>query len=184
MKMKPTLLAALGAFAVAAPAFAADIRVEDPFARVSSIMAQSGAAFMRIENHGDTDDRLIAAQSDVAQRIELHTHIEDDAGVMRMVEVEAGFAVPAGGGHMLERGGDHVMFMGLTRQLEHGDEITLTLVFETAGEMTLSVPVDLERQPDHGHSHGHGHDHSHDHDHSHEHGNGHEHGHEHGHSHD
>ena len=161
--MRFSLLTAAFAALLATPALAADIRIHDPFARVSSIMAQSGAAFMMIENHGTQDDRLVSARSDVAQRVELHTHLEDDQGVMRMFQVEEGFAVAAGGRHALERGGDHVMFLGLTRQLAHGDVVALTLVFEQAGEVMLEVPVDLERAADHGqsqgHSHGHGHSH-------------------------
>ena len=151
--MKPITLAAAAATFLALPALAADIHIDDPFARVSSAMARSGAAFMIIENLGTADDRLVAARSDVAQRVELHTHLEDDQGVMRMIEVEDGFTIPGGGSHGLVRGGDHVMFMGLTRQLAHGDVVELTLVFENAGEITLDVPVNLERQADHGHGH-------------------------------
>ncbi|NYS25903.1 copper chaperone PCu(A)C [Rhodobacteraceae bacterium 2376] len=164
--MKFPMLPAAIAAVLSTPAFA-DIHIHDPFARVSSIMAQSGAAFMVIENHGPAEDRLIAAESEVAQRVELHTHLEDDQGVMRMIEVEEGFAIPAGGQHGLVRGGDHVMFMGLTRQLTHGDVVALTLIFENAGEVMLEVPVDLERAADHGHSHGHddGHDDGHGHSH-------------------
>ncbi|NCX55288.1 MAG: copper chaperone PCu(A)C [Rhodobacterales bacterium] len=58
--------------------------------------------------------------------------------------------------HALKRGGDHVMFMGLTRSLEHGDKFELTLTFEHAGDVTLTVPVDLELQdemPAHKHTH-------------------------------
>ena len=74
---------------------------------------------MQITNTGDADDRLVAAASDVAERVELHTHIMD-GDVMRMVEVEEGFAVTAGETIALERGGMHVMFLGLTRVLEAG----------------------------------------------------------------
>jgi copper(I)-binding protein len=48
------------------------------------------------------------------------------------------------------------MFMGLMRSLEHGDMFELTLTFEHAGEVNLTVPVDLERQDKmsaHTHSH-------------------------------
>ena len=131
-------------------------------------MAQSGAAFMGIQNSGAENDRLLSARSDVAQRVELHTHIAD-GDVMRMVEVEEGFEIPAGDTHMLERGGHHVMFMGLNRKLAHGDEVAVTLVFENAGEMDVIIPVDLERNDvtgemggkamDHGHNHDHGHKH-------------------------
>ena len=85
--------------------------------------------------------------TDAATRAELHTHIEDANGVMRMVEVEDGIPVPAGGSAMLERGGDHVMLMGLTGPLEHGDTVTLMLRFESGEELTVAVPVDLNRTP-------------------------------------
>lgn len=158
MPLKTFILA--GAIALAAlPAAAMDgIVVKDAYARSSGAMAASGAAFMLIENHTGVDDRLIGATSDVAQRTELHTHREDDMGVMRMIHVEEGFALPAGGTIEMRRGGHHVMFLGLSDPFEQGAAVTLTLEFETAGDVTVEVPVDLERQPMHGagHSQGHG----------------------------
>lgn len=154
------LPAALAACLTALPALAMDatIHVGDAYARASSPSAKAGAMFLEVMNKGDTDDRLIAATSDVAQRVELHTHREDADGVMRMLEIEDGIPVPAGGMALLERGGDHVMLMGLNRPLNDGDTVTVTLSFETAGDVTVEVPVDLKRkpgQPAHGHGHGH-----------------------------
>lgn len=126
---------------------AADIAVEDAYARASSPVAKSGAAFMTIRNTGAEDDRLVAARSDIAARVELHTHIDAGNGVMQMREDPDGFEVPAGGTAMLARGGDHVMFMGLKDPMEHGATVTVTLVFEKAGEMEVEIPVDLDRQP-------------------------------------
>lgn len=145
MKRMFTLLAAAAVLAV--PALADTIVVEQPYARSSGPSAVSGAAFMVLVNIGTEDERVIAARSDVAERVELHTHLEDANGVMRMVEVEDGFVVPAGASHALQRGGDHVMLMGLRRPLEQGDTFPLTLVFESGTEVTLDVPVDLERMP-------------------------------------
>ena len=150
MSLKSTLFAAAAALSFAMPALAGDIMVEDAYARTSTMMSKSGAAFMVLMNHGDEDDRLVGATSDVAKRVELHTHKEDANGVMQMLKVEEGFPIPAGGMHALARGGDHVMFMGLNRQLEQGDIVTVTLSFEKAGDMTIEVPVDLERKPMHG----------------------------------
>jgi copper(I)-binding protein len=155
MKLRNLLSAACVAFFTSTPLFAGDLMVMDAYARVASKVAKSGAAFMMIHNHSDQDDRLIAAASDVAKRVELHTHIEED-GVMKMTKLEDGMIIPAGGMHALKRGGDHVMFMGLTRSLEHGDMFELTLTFEHAGDVTLTVAVDLERQDKmsaHTHSH-------------------------------
>lgn len=146
--------AAIAATLLAAPVLAADIVIEDAYARASNPM--SGAAFMMIHNMGDTDDRLIAATSDVAARVELHTHKDLGDGVMKMIEVEEGFAIPAGGMHALARGADHVMFLGLNAAFEQGDTISVTLTFEQAGDMVVDIPVDLDRQDGHGMSQGKG----------------------------
>ncbi|SHJ31862.1 hypothetical protein SAMN05444000_10756 [Shimia gijangensis] len=151
MSFKTIAAATAAAILLAVPAFADSmIMVDDPYARVSAKSSKSGAAFMAIMNHGDEDDQLIDVRSDVAKKVELHTHMENADGVMKMMHVPEGFAIPAGETHMLMRGGDHVMFMGLTQSLEHGDMVSVTLVFEKAGEKTIEVPVDLERKAMHG----------------------------------
>jgi copper(I)-binding protein len=148
MSFKATILAASAAAALALPAFAGpEISIHDPFARAAGATAVAGAAFFMIHNSGDEDDRLIAAESDISKRVELHTHIAE-GDVMRMVEVEEGFPVPAGGMHALKRGGDHVMFMGLTRPMAQGDSVAVTLVFEKSGRIEVEIPVDLERGED------------------------------------
>lgn len=157
-----TLLAAL----VSLPALAGEIVVSDAYARSSN--AQAAAAFLVIENASDVDDRLLDARSDAARKVELHTHLEDEGGVMRMRPIEGGIEIPAGARHSLARGGDHVMLMGLVHPLAEGDSVPLVLVFEHAGEIALDVPVDQDRQPGHapaathgqgnGQGHGHGQD--------------------------
>lgn len=147
-----TLTTLVAAFVVAGTAAFADtqIMIHDSYARAAGKMAKAGGAFMQIMNKGDTDDRLIDARSPFAKKVELHTHKDLGDGVMKMVHVEEGFAIPAGATHSLARGGDHVMFMGLTETFEQGKMIPVTLVFEKAGEIEIEIPVDLERQPDHG----------------------------------
>ena len=76
------------------PAMAEGIMITDAYARSSS--PKAGAAFLVIENHGEDADRLISAASDVAARVELHTHEIDANGVAKMMEVEEGFAIEAG----------------------------------------------------------------------------------------
>ena len=154
MSFKSIALATIATLATTLPAMAADIMIDDSYARSSAMSAKSGAAFMVIHNHGSADDRLIGATSTAAKVVQLHTHKEDENGVMKMMHVEEGFAVPAGGMVKLQRGGHHVMFMGITDPFEQGDMIPVTLIFENAGEIEVKVPVDLERQPMHGHNHG------------------------------
>jgi copper(I)-binding protein len=145
-EMKAFIAAA--ALSLAAPPLLAEITVSDAYARASNTKA--GAAFMVIENSADEADRLIDARATVSARVELHTHKENGDGIMQMIHVKDGFEIPAGGKHMLMRGGDHVMFMGLNAPFEQGATIPVTLVFEKAGEVAVDVIVDLQRKPQHG----------------------------------
>lgn len=147
MSVKSLLAATAAALCLALPAHADGMMVEDAYARSASPTAQSGAAFMHIVNHSGQDDRLIGAASPAAHMTELHTHKEDANGVMQMIHVEEGFALPAGETLVLDRGGKHIMFMGLNAPFEQGATVPLTLTFEKAGEMQVEVPVDLDRMP-------------------------------------
>lgn len=141
--MKPVALA-LAVLLAAGPALAdSAIEISDPYAR-GGAGAPTGAAFMVIRNSGDTDDRLIGLRYPDAARAEIHEHVMED-GVMRMRPKEGGIAVPAGGEAVLERGGDHLMFMGLQDRFEDGETVTLTLIFEKAGEVEVTFAVDSAR---------------------------------------
>jgi len=52
-----------------------------------------------------------------------------------------GLDVPAGGSVELKPGGNHIMLIGLTRALNEGDTLTLTFVFEKAGEVNVALPI-------------------------------------------
>jgi periplasmic copper chaperone A len=108
-------------------------------ARSSGPAARSAAGYFTITNTGERDDRLVGASSDAAQRVELHTHVVEN-GIARMVELEQGIEIPAGGSVVFEQGGLHVMFMGLTEQWGAEGGVVVTLVFERAG----TVPVTLD----------------------------------------
>ncbi|MCE8547199.1 copper chaperone PCu(A)C [Ruegeria pomeroyi] len=153
MSLKYKVLAAAATLTLATAAWAGEtIVVDDAYARASGANAKAGAAFMMIRNTGAEDDRLVDARSDVAAKVELHTHKINDQGVAQMMHVPEGFDIPAGGMHALARGGDHVMFMGIKAPFEQGALVPVTLVFEKAGEIEVEIPVDLERQ-DGGHGH-------------------------------
>lgn len=145
------LFLAAAAALVTLPAFAHDgVHIENAYARTMGGIGASGAVFFEITNHADVDERLLDAKSDVAEKVELHTHKDDGNGVMQMVHVPEGFAIPALGNHALKRGGDHVMLMGLKQELKDGDIVKVTLVFEHAGEVVIEAAVDNARKADMG----------------------------------
>lgn len=99
----------------------------------------NSAMYMTIHNHSDQPDRLIKAESDVAEVVELHNVAEKD-GVMAMFPVE-GIDVPAQGQAELKPGSFHVMLIGLTRDLNVGDTVTVTLTFEQSDPLTVAAEV-------------------------------------------
>ena len=157
--MTPALLtrAVCALFFFSAPLAAEGIMVDDAYIRSSTAKSTSGAAFMVVMNHSGADDRLIGASSDVADKVELHSHRSDDNGIMRMGEIEGGVAIAADEMHAFKRGGDHLMFMGLKESLVEGAMVPVTLEFEKAGAVEIEVMVDQDRKPNHGkmkHDHG------------------------------
>ena len=138
------LSAALAVFLfVVAPAQARDAHkyggliVKDVWSRATP--ARNGVAYMTIFNHGGGMDRLVAVESDVAKRVELHTHSMKD-GVMRMRRISA-IEVHPGEPAVLAPGGNHVMLMGLHKSLKEGQTFTVNLVFEKAGKIAVEVAV-------------------------------------------
>lgn len=117
-----------------------DLMVEAPWARATSQGSRVGGAFLTVRNTGELGDRLVAAESEVADRVQLHmTRMED--GVMQMRQVEGGIDVPAGGVTELKPGSFHVMLMGLKAPLQEGASFPVTLTFERAGSVTIEVPI-------------------------------------------
>lgn len=140
--MKIAYLAAAAAFLpLTAFAEAPGITVTDPYIRSANPM--TAGAFMAIANANDADCKLVAGTSDASEKVELHTHI-DDNGVMKMVEIPE-MVIPAGGTHALQRGADHVMFIGLKAPLKDGDTVKATLDFGPCGTLDVELPVDNAR---------------------------------------
>jgi copper(I)-binding protein len=139
------------------------IVVEDAWVRPSPMEAGNGAVYMVIRNTGAEDDALLAADTDVAQTVEIHeTYVMEAEGdaemgdmgdnmgddmdmageMMGMRPVES-VPVPAGGRVTLEPGGYHIMLINV-EQLEPGQTIPITLTFEKAG--TVEVEAEVREQ--------------------------------------
>lgn len=141
MNLKTFVSTALVATSLmASSAFASGLDVSNAWARASAGAAKAGGAFLAIHNGNEHDHTLVSAKSDVAKRVELHTHTMID-GMMKMREVKAGIPLPAGSTVMLQPGGFHVMLMGLHAPLKEGTSFPLTLTFDNGKDVTVDVNV-------------------------------------------
>jgi hypothetical protein len=77
--------------------------------------------------------------------VEIHA-MSMDGDVMRMRQID-GIDLPAGGMVELKPGGFHLMFMELKAPLQAGTRFPLTLRFEKAGELAVTVAVETPGAP-------------------------------------
>ena len=172
LQRRTRLAALLVAFLLAIPLLAActgagsggGIKVTEPWARASSMMAAAGAAYMKIENTGSAADALVGAASPAAKTVEVHETVamesempaasdgmgmesempaasDDMSGGMMGMRPIARLEIPAGGSVELKPGSYHIMLIGLNQELKPGDKIEITLTFESAGEVKVTAEV-------------------------------------------
>jgi len=148
---------ALGALILALPASAAlahhdvtkgDIAIGHPWTRAAGANT-NGAGFLTLRNTGAAPDRLVSAASPAARVVELHTHIRE-GDVMRMRPV-ADIPIPPGQTVHLRPGGLHIMLIGLNEPLRQGASVPLTLRFERAGEVQVTLSVEAAGARGHAH---------------------------------
>ena len=152
-RVKQPLLALCAAVLLASGANAHEVKVGDleiihPNILAPSASAKSAAGYMGISNDGKTDDRLIGVEVPSVKQSELHTTVHSADGVARMMHVES-IDIPAGETVLLERGGMHIMLMGLTEPMTEGQMVPATLIFEQAGRVEVEFSVDPSDGMDH-----------------------------------
>jgi copper(I)-binding protein len=153
----PLALAVTAGIALAHGAKIGDIAIEHPFAAPSIPGTSNGAAyFATLENTGSVGDRLLRVTTPVAARVELHTMAVDPQGVMRMREIDGIALAPRAKVEMRPGSGIHLMLIGLKEPLKAGTSFPITLVFERAGKVDVSVTVEAAKGADAPAS-GHGH---------------------------
>jgi len=117
-----------------------DLLLHHPWARATPAGAKTGAAYVRIENHGPAADILTGAASDIAAKVEIHNMTMENG---TMVMGPAGeIEIPSHGTVELKPHGLHIMLMGLKQPLAEGDMFTVTLTFAKAGAVDLQVIVE------------------------------------------
>src|SRR5205085_3638701 len=119
---------------------AGDLVITQAWSRATPGGAKIGGGYLTIENKGSQPDRLIGGSADVADRVQLHEMAVSN-GVMTMRPLEKGLVIAPGKTVKLAPGGYHLMLVDLKRPLKQGDKLPVTLEFETAGNVKLSLEV-------------------------------------------
>jgi hypothetical protein len=135
-----TLAGLTAAVARAEEVRAGDLVITQAWSRATPGGAKVGAGYLTIENKGAGSDRLVGAVADVAGKIEVHEMAVTN-GVMTMRPLDKGLPIEPGKIVKLAPGGYHLMMLDLKSPLKQGDQVPLTLEFEKAGKVKLTLDV-------------------------------------------
>lgn len=147
MKNSLKYLAQVAVFATlaGAPAHAQEVKAGDlvisqAWTRATPSGAKVGGGYLTIQNKGTAPDRLVGGSTDVAGKVEVH-EMATTNGVMTMRGLDKGLAIEPGKTVKLAPGGYHIMMMELKSPLKQGDKVPMTLRFEKAGNVSVSLDV-------------------------------------------
>ncbi|MDA9443421.1 hypothetical protein XH98_30920 [Bradyrhizobium sp. CCBAU 51745] len=156
--------AVLLTLALRAPASADDVKAGDlvisqAWSRATPGGAKVAGGFLTIENKGTAPDKLIAVSAEIAGKAEVHEMAMDN-GVMRMRPLDNGLVIEPGKTVKLAPGGSHLMLQDLKGPFKEGQKVPVTLEFEKAGKVSVSLDVQgvgapggggmmMKKMPDH-----------------------------------
>jgi copper(I)-binding protein len=119
---------------------AGDLVITQAWSRATPGGAKIGSGYLTIENKGAAPDRLTGVSADVAGKVEVHEMAMNN-GVMTMRPLDGGLTIDPGKTVKLAPGGYHLMMFDLKAPLKQGDKVPVTLEFEKAGKVNVSLDV-------------------------------------------
>jgi copper(I)-binding protein len=116
------------------------IEISRPWIRTSPGETRHAGGFFTVANKGGEADRLVAAESPVATRIEIHGIKVVGYGI-RMRLLENGLRLPPDTAITLKPRGYHLL-VELKTPLTQGQRVPVTLTFEKAEPQTVELLVE------------------------------------------
>ena len=117
-----------------------NLLITQAWSRATPGGAPVAGGYLSIENKGSLPDRLLSGSTDAARKIEIH-EMAIDKGIMTMRPIEGGLFIEAGKTVKFEPGGRHLMFIGLAAPFREGEQVSVSLAFETAGKVAVPFLV-------------------------------------------
>jgi len=119
---------------------AGDLVISQAWSRATPNGAKIGTGYFTIENKGTTADKLVGVSGEVSDKIEVH-EMSMNNGVMKMRPVDGGLTIDPGKTVKLAPNGYHLMIMDLKSPLKQGGKVPVTLEFEKAGKVAVTLDV-------------------------------------------
>jgi copper(I)-binding protein len=111
-----------------------------PWARPDRAVPTLAGGFLTIRDAGAAD-RLVAAQSPLAERVEIHAIKVVGADIF-MRPLPDGLVIPADSTIELKPRGYHLLLVGLKAPPVEGSRLPVTLTFEKAGRIEIELAIE------------------------------------------
>jgi hypothetical protein len=119
---------------------AMSLDISRPWARTSPTEAGFAGGYFTITNKSREADRLVAAESPAAAKIEIHAIKVVGAGIT-MKQLEKGLGLPPDTAITLKPRGYH-LWIELKGPLAQGQKVPVTLTFEKAAAQSVELAVE------------------------------------------
>jgi copper(I)-binding protein len=118
-----------------------DLAIAKPWARIGTRTPGVVGGYFVLTNRGNEPDRLLSAASPAADSVTIHA-IKVVGAEIRVRPLPEGLAIPAGTTFELKPRGYHLQLAGLKQPPTVGTDLAVTVVFQKAGRVDLTLRVE------------------------------------------
>ena len=129
----------------------AELVISEPTIRILPPGTPNTAVYFSVENSGEKDVSLVDVRTTIADKAELHNHVQD-GDVMKMEKQQA-VVVAAGEKVTFQPGGLHIMVFGIKQPLEMGEQVEVVLITEDHKQVAFSARAVMPGEHSHHHHH-------------------------------
>lgn len=106
-----------------------EVELKNPSIKLVTEAEKMTAGFVTIVNGTDKTITLTSAESDISEVVELHEMVHEN-DMMKMRKIEK-IEIASGETSELKPGGNHIMFINMTRYPAEGETVKVNLNFES-----------------------------------------------------
>jgi copper(I)-binding protein len=137
--LKTLMALVVGFVSISAFAAGVDVQIQDPWVLAAPPNVKVMAAYMEIKNNGEKPRLLTNVSSPVFDQVGIHQSVMH--GDMVHMEQLKELSIPPRASVVLKPGGLHLMLTGAKKPLKIGDQVPMTLVFQSGEKIEVKATV-------------------------------------------
>lgn len=120
------------------------VEIKEPYVKQTAPGMKNTAIFMEIKNNSDKTIKLINAKEHTLGGVtEIHTHLKQDDGSMKMVKIPF-IEIEPNSSTLLKPKSYHVMVIGIDNAVESDTKANLTLEFDNGEKVEIKDIISKE----------------------------------------